>query len=121
MKSVLLIDDDEMEQKLLHTFLTRRYAADFDLTYADTLEAGIGFLQGRTFDAIFIDRILPPYIGAQESYPVLAPHVSSGQIIYISLDTSAYKTRAAEQENPVRFVDKLDMKDEIMAGLLDRP
>jgi len=121
MKTVLLIDDDEIEQKLLHAFLMRRYGDDFELTYVDTLKAGIEHLQSKAYDAIFIDRILPPYVGAQESYPVLAPHVGAGQIIYISSDTSAYKTRAAAHESPVRFVDKLDMRDQIMAGLLDRP
>lgn len=119
MKNILLIDDDVMEQKLLYAFLIRRYGAGFELAYVDNLNAGIEILQTRSFDAIFIDRMLPPYRDAEESYPKLAKHVASGKLIYISSDTSTFKFDQTEQENPVLFIDKLDMKDRIMAGLLD--
>ena len=119
MKNILLIDDDVMEQKLLYAFLVRRYGAGFELAYVDNLNAGIEILQTRSFDAIFIDRMLPPYRDAEESYPKLAKHVASGKLIYISSDTSTFKFDQTEQENPVLFIDKLDMKDRIMAGLLD--
>ena len=120
MKAVLLIDDDAIEQKLLHAFLMRRYGDDFELTYVDSLQAGIELLQRLCFDAIFIDRILPPYTDARDSYPLLARHVRSGQIIYISSDTSTF-TAPVQHGDDVLYVDKLDMREQIMAGLLDRP
>ncbi|OCW57761.1 response regulator [Hoeflea olei] len=119
MKQVLLIDDDVMEHKLLETFLFRRYGGAFELVWANTVSAAIEILRTRSFDAIFIDRILPPHLGARETFPLLAGHIGSSQVIYISSDTSSYQWQPDSNGVPIQFIDKLDMRDRIMNGLLD--
>mgnify|MGYP006411364515 CR=1 FL=1 len=119
MKNVLLIDDDIMEHKLMHVFLTCRYEDDFGLTYVDNLDDGIEALQGHAFDTVFIDNFLPPYTGAHETYPIISLHVGGASLIYISsgfLAVDLTNTGAARKYN---FIDKLELKDRIMNGLLD--
>jgi DNA-binding NtrC family response regulator len=119
MKNILLIDDDAMEEKLMQVFLKRRYDKDFSLTYVDTLQSGIAQLRQRSFDVVFIDNVLPPYAGPHESYPVIADYIGDTNLIYISAGFSRHDQIGSAAARNYRFVDKLDIKQRIMEGLLD--
>lgn len=119
MKDVLLIDDDIMEQKLMHLFLTRRYDEDFELTYVDNLDAGLKALDDAEFDVVFIDHYLPPYKGAHETYPLISGHVRKASLIYISSGFTPVDRFPADKNLGFSFIDKFDIKDRIMNGLLD--
>ena len=119
MKNILLIDDDVMEQKLMEVFLTRRYDRDFGLTYVDNLDAGLKALEDREFDAVFIDHYLPPYTGAHETYPLISGHIRKASLIFISSGFSPVDRMTPDAECNFSFIDKFDIKDRIMDGLLD--
>ncbi|SOE08816.1 response regulator receiver domain-containing protein [Hoeflea halophila] len=119
MKNILLIDDDVMEEKLMHIFLTRRYDTDFGLTYVDNIKDGIDLLQSRSFDVVFVDSYLPPYNGAHETYPIVSAHVGDANLIYISSGFDTAGRMSAVDAANFHFVDKLEIKDRIMEGLLE--
>ncbi len=119
MKNVLLIDDDIIEHKLMHVFLTRRYEIDFCLTYVDNLKDGIELLQTRAFDTVFVDNLLPPYSGAHETFPIISAHVGIAHLIYISSGFARIEKMSPEDARNFHFVDKLEIRDRIMNGLLD--
>lgn len=119
MKNVLLIDDDIMEQKLMHIFLTRRYDTNFGLTYVNNIKDGVDLLQSQRFDVVFVDSYLPPYSGAHETYPIVSAHIGDASLIYISSGFDTGRQMSSADAANFLFVDKLEIKDRIMEGLLE--
>ena len=117
MVTVLLIDDDPIEAKLLRAYLEARFGEDFEMTHAYGLDEALTLLGARRFDHVLLDNRLPPFTDYRETLPRLragAPHAEP--ILVSASPRDAWCEAPAEGAPPV--IDKFALRQHIEAGLL---
>jgi len=71
MQTILLIDDDIMEFRLIKNMLQDCFNTPFTLKYADTLAKGIEMLETQKVDILLLDDKLNSGLTAVDSVPAL--------------------------------------------------
>ena len=118
--TVLLIDDDPVEAKLLHAFLEQRFGDAFEMVHVWDLEEALVALDGRRFDHVLLDNRLPPFADYRETLPVLRGHAAAPEPIIVSASVRdrCFEAEETESHGGPAIVDKFALRGAIAAGLL---
>ncbi len=117
LQRVLLIDDDEMEFKLVETHLNFSEPGKYELDFADNIDAAIAFLENNKYRAIILDNRFHPYSDFRETVPLISTLVGDSKLYVISStsDDPCFSEAAAYQVDEV--IDKFDLPGRIKSGL----
>lgn len=119
MVTVLLIDDDAVEAKLLAAFLRRRFGGkDYELVHAFGLEEGLRALTTRRFDHVLLDNRLPPFCDYRETLPIVRMHANGAELTLVSASLMDQCFDELPLYGAPAVVDKMALRDSIHAGLL---
>ena len=118
--TVLLIDDDPVEAKLLHAFLQSRFGDGFEMVHVWDLTEALTVLDGRRFDHVLLDNRLPPFADYRETLPVLRGHASAPEpiIVSASLQDRCFEAEETASHGAPAVIDKFALRERIAAGLL---
>src|SRR3954463_2542537 len=72
MISILLIEDNPADAKLVEHYLRQAFASDFSLTNANRLAQGLNLIAERKFDIVICDISLPDSSGLETFTAVYA-------------------------------------------------
>ena len=118
MKTVLLIDDDPLEQRLLTAFLSMRFGDDFDLHHVSDVKSGLDILRDTPVDVVFLDNRLPTDGDFQDTAPRIQEAAPEALLILISASADDDRLDAAADAGITQVVSKFDLGAEIASGLL---
>lgn len=119
MVTVLLIDDDLVEAKLLSAFLRRRFGeGDYELVHAFGLEEGLRALMSRRFDHVLLDNRLPPFCDYRETLPIVRTYSRGVEPIVVSASLMDQCFDELPLYGAPAVVDKMALRERIHAGLL---
>ena len=119
MITVLLIDDDPVEAKLLSAFLRRRFGeSDYELVHAFGLEQGLRALMARRFDHVLLDNRLPPFCDYRQTLPIIRMYAHGVEPIVVSASLMDQCFDELEQYGAPAVIDKMRLRERIHAGLL---
>lgn len=114
---VALIDDDPVEELIL-SGLAENLETPVTFTAFKTLESFLHHSGAQQFDAVFLDRRIPPYGDFSETLPKLAEANVNGHIILLTARTAG-KVEPPEGLKVIGPYEKLDVQDpEVLAELL---
>lgn len=120
MLKILLIDDEDIEERIISQLLKQSYGLPFALEYAQTLEDGLTLLRDRTYDLILLDDRLAPGITAMQSVPLVRQAAGVVPLILISNSLDSAHLRSRNILEVYDIIDKYDLKTRIKEGLLNR-
>ncbi|MDB2437266.1 response regulator [Hellea sp.] len=118
MLNILLIDDDEVEHRLIQRMLQDCYKGPFLLRYADTLEKGLSILKSQAVDVILLDDKLRAGLDAKQSVPALREITGDVAMILISSSIDAAHLRDKTILDVYDIIDKFSLRKRISEGLL---
>lgn len=114
---VAVIDDDPVEELIL-SGLAENLETPVAFTAFKTLESFLQDSGVQQFDAVFLDRRVPPYGDFSETLPKLAAANVNGHIILLTARTAG-KVEAPDNLKVIGPYEKLDVQDpEVLAELL---
>lgn len=119
MLNILLIDDDNVEYKLIQRMMKDCYKGPFLLRYADTLEKGITILKSQDIDVILLDDKLTGDTNAKQSVPKLREVTGEIPFILISSSIDAEHLRDKTILDVYDIIDKYNLRKRISDGLLN--
>lgn len=118
MLNVLLIDDEELEYRLVKLIFRDVYKADHRLDYACTLDDAEQLLQQSDYDIILLDDKLSDGSTSVENVPVLKSLTKSTPLCIVSKSIDAAHLRDKKILDVYDVVDKFDLKDRLRQGLV---
>lgn len=121
MLNILLIDDDEVEFRLIQRMLQDCYDGPFLLRYANTLDKGISTLKSQPIDMILLDDKLGKGRTAEQSVPTLREVTKEIPFILISSAIDADYLKDKTILDVYDIVDKYKLRQSIREGLLTPP
>lgn len=92
--SVLLIEDNPGDVRLVSEYLTERFGDDCKLSCATTLAAGLGMLRDRPVDVVLLDLSLPDSSGLQTFIDVQAQAPRTPVVILTGQDDDSQAVEA---------------------------
>lgn len=119
MTCVLLIDDDDIQARLLRAFLEMRYGARHRLRHARGVRDARAALREERFDAVLLDNRLGFEGDIRRTLPRLRDALAGTRVLVISASADDPHLRSAHEHGVERVIDKYDLRDEIDAGLVD--
>lgn len=118
MKSVLLIDDDPVQHKILSFFLKSSFGEDAEFTSAFDLEEAVAHLEKQSFEMIMLDNRLAPYKDYTDTIDRIRA-VSQDSLIYlISAARDHEKFGDYQTRGILGVIDKFELRESITNGLL---
>lgn len=118
MVTVLLIDDDPVEAKLLQAFLERRFGPDdYELEHAFDLSDGLRALRERRFDHVLLDNRLPPFCDFRQTLPVVRQYAKGTEPILVSASLIDECFGELEHFGDPAVIDKFRLRERIEGGL----
>ncbi len=117
LQRVLLIDDDEMEFKLVETHLNFSEPGRYELDYADNIDAAIAFLEKSEYRAIILDNRFHPYSNFTETIPLISKFVGDSKLYVISSTSDDPCFSRASEFQVDEVIDKFDLPGRIKGGL----
>lgn len=118
MQTILLIDDDIMEFRLIKNMLQDCFDTPFALKYADTLAKGIEMLETQKVDILLLDDKLNSGLTAVDSVPALRAVSENIPFIIISNAIDADYLQNKSILDVYDIVDKYHIRNRIRDGLL---
>lgn len=118
MLNILLIDDDEVEFRLIRRMLEDCYDGPFLLRYANTVEKGINILKSQGIDVILLDDKLGNGRTAPQSVPALRAVTQNIPFILISSAIDAAYLKDKTILDVYDIIDKYNLRQRIRDGLL---
>ena len=118
MQTILLIDDDIMEFRLIKNMLQDCFDTPFALKYADTLAKGIEMLETQKVDILLLDDKLNSGLTAVDSVPALRAVSENIPFIIISNAIDADYLQNTSILDVYDIVDKYHIRNRIRDGLL---
>lgn len=118
MQTILLIDDDIMEFRLIKNMLQDCFDTPFALKYADTLAKGIQMLETQKVDILLLDDKLNSGLTAVDSVPALRAVSENIPFIIISNAIDADYLQNTSILDVYDIVDKYHIRNRIRDGLL---
>ena len=118
MQTILLIDDDIMEFRLIKNMLQDCFDTPFALKYADTLAKGIQMLETQKVDILLLDDKLNSGLTAVDSVPALRAVSENIPFIIISNAIDADYLQNKSILDVYDIVDKYHIRNRIRDGLL---
>ncbi|WP_417417489.1 response regulator [Hoeflea sp.] len=118
MLSLLLIDDDPNQHKILSFYLKKRFGADADFASAQSLDEGLAHLAQQSVDVIFLDNRLPPYTDFTQTVGDIVSASPDSEIYVISAARENVTIELCRSHGIVDMIDKFDLRDVISEGLL---
>lgn len=118
MLNILLIDDDNVEYKLIQRMMKDCYKGPFLLRYADTLAKGLVILKSQKVDVILLDDKLSGDTNAKQSVPALRKITGEIPFILISSSIDAEHLRDKAILDVYDIIDKYSLRKRISDGLL---
>ncbi len=82
---ILVIEDSEADQVLLHTRLQLVHADNLELKFVSTLEEGRSALASESFDLVFLDKMLPD-CGSNETIVEFLKQYPFQKIVMLTAD-----------------------------------
>jgi len=121
MQTILLIDDDIMEFRLIKNMLEDCFDTPFALKYANTLAKGIEMLETQKVDILLLDDKLNSGLTAVDSVPALRAVSEDIPFIIISNAIDADYLQNKSILDVYDIVDKYHIRNKIRDGLLAHP
>jgi response regulator of citrate/malate metabolism len=118
MLSLLLIDDDPNQHKILSCFLRKKYGADAGFTSALDLDEALVHLGQSSFDVILLDNRLPPFSDFTETIGEIVSFSPDSDIYLISADRDKVSLNLCKSHGIVEMIDKFELREAISEGLL---
>lgn len=118
MLSILLIDDDPTEYRLIQRMLKSCYAEKFILRYADTIKKAKSILENNIIDVVLLDDKLNHGLRAKDTVPALRQTIQNVPLVVISSVIDAAYLKDKTILNVYDIVDKFKLQDKIHQGLL---
>jgi len=118
MLNILLIDDDEVEFRLIQRMLNDCYDDPFMLRYANNVDKGIAILKSQKIDMILLDDKLGKGKTAEQSVPALRAVTKDIPFIVISSAIDAAYLQDKKILDVYDIVDKYHLRQRIREGLL---
>ncbi|MCY0094466.1 response regulator [Hoeflea ulvae] len=119
MLSILLIDDDPYQHKILSCFLRKKYGADAGFTSAHDLDEALVHLARQSFEVILLDNRLPPYTDFTQTIGDISRLSADSRIYLISADRDTVSQKLCKSHGIVDMIDKFELRDAIAEGLLE--
>lgn len=119
MTNILLIDDDEVEHRLIRHMLRDCFDGPYVLRYAPTLEKGLTILSSQKFDIILLDDKLGPGHTALKSVPAIREITEQVPMVLISSAIDAEHLKNKTILDVYDIVDKFQLRQRIREGLFD--
>ncbi|MGB6231498.1 MAG: hypothetical protein WBF53_15390 [Litorimonas sp.] len=107
--SVLLIDDDIEEKRVVERVLAALTDAPVQVDYATRCSEGVGRLNRRGYDLVLLDNRLSRAISAEFSVPFIRSAFNRAPLAVITTDTSPAYLQDPEQLGVDYVVDKADL------------
>lgn len=117
---LLLIDDDDIEHKILNCYITAGMGGPVMLTSALDIETAQAALQSETYDYILLDDRFSPFESALETLPMLKPLAGTTKIIIISSCTAGQHLESSEALGVKAIINKSDVRDYVSERLSRR-
>lgn len=118
MLSVLLVDDDNIEFRLVRALLESQLGENFSLSWASNTKEANTQLRDKKFNYIFLDNRLPPYENVTDYYNEIEMDDSDARVFLISVCVDGFDNRAVLPPRIERVISKFDLKREIDRGLV---
>lgn len=119
MLRVLLIDDDQVENRLFEAYLYR-CSLEVEFHYKSSLEDGIKTALKISPDVVFLDDRLVPYEGCEQTLPVLRQAGVVSPIIVISAAIDVFNPDRYSDAGADGFVDKSEITLDTIEALIVR-
>lgn len=117
MLRVLLIDDEEIEYKLIKLMFRDVYEGDYHLEYASTLQDAELLLERKDFDMILLDDNLADGTNAKTNVPVLKTISENTALCIVSKNIDADHLRDKTILDVYDVIDKFDLRARLKRGL----
>ncbi len=111
MLSLLLIDDEKIEQKLFEMALKTTIGNVYTLDYAPTIASAVPLLKSKEFDLIFLDDQLSNLENAVVTVPQLLPYTNGAPIVVVSKSTNAGYMKNKNILGVADIVNKFELND----------
>jgi DNA-binding NtrC family response regulator len=119
MTRILLIDDDEVEHRLIRHMLRDTMQGPYVLRYAPTVDKALSILKTDDFDVILLDDKLGPGQNATKSVPEIRRITESVPMVLISSVIDADHLRSKTILDVYDIVDKFQLRQRIREGLFE--
>lgn len=116
MLRVLLIDDEELEYKLIKLMFRDVYKGDYQLEYATTLSEAASILERKNFDMILLDDNLADGSNAVSNVPALKGIAANTPLCIVSKNIDAEHLRGKAILDVYDVVDKFDLRGRLKLG-----
>ena len=118
MLRVLLIDDEELEFKLIKLMFRDVYKSEYELQYAKTVYDAEKLISEKTFDIILLDDNLADGSNATTNVPALKTIASNTPLCIVSKNIDAAHLRDKTILDVYDVVDKFDLRARLEHGLM---
>ena len=117
MLRVLLIDDEELEYKLIQLMFRDIYKKNYKLEYVKTIAEAEAILGEQAFDMILLDDNLADGSNAIRNVPALKMITENTPLCVVSKNINAAHLRSTTILDVYDIVDKFNLRDRLESGL----
>lgn len=118
MLRVLLIDDEELEYKLVKMMFRDTYKSEHELDYAQNLDAAKAYLRDKTYDIILLDDKLSDGSTSVDNVPALRKMTDATPLCIVSKSIDAAYLQDKAILDVYDIVDKFDLRERLELGLV---
>jgi len=118
MLKILLIDDDPHQHELFSFYLDEKFGPNSQFTSALTLDEALNQLGRATFDVIFLDNRLRPFVSYTQTIDKISALSKNCPIYLISAAREQEKLGNFRAFGIIDAIDKFDLHQAITGGLL---
>lgn len=118
MLRVLLIDDEELEYKLVKIMFRDTYRSAHELDYARDLREAEGFLRDKSYDMILLDDKLSDGSTSVENVPALRGMTNKTPLCIVSKSIDASYLKDKTILDVYDIIDKFDLRQRLEMGLV---
>lgn len=118
MLRVLLIDDEELEYRLVKMMFRQGYKGEYELVYAATLAEAATILSSNSFDVILLDDKLSDGSTAFQNVPHLKSIAPATPFCIVSKSLDAAHLQDKAILDVYDIVDKFDLRERLELGLV---
>lgn len=118
MLRVLLIDDEELEYKLVKLMFRDVYKAEHSLEYAQNLHEAETILEQRSFDIILLDDKLSDGSTSLQNVPFIKSLTKSTPLCIVSKSIDAEHLRDKTILDVYDIVDKFNLRQRLELGFV---
>lgn len=118
MQKILLIDDDPNQHELFSFFLEEKFGPGATFASALSLDDALSQLGSESFDVIFLDNRLRPYLSYTQTIDRIRELSKECPIYLISAAREQEKLGNFKAFGIVDVIDKFDLRQAITDGLI---